>query len=107
MAEGESPWRALKDYGAAVALAIAIAVVIRVFLLEAYRVPTPVMRPTLEPGDLIFASKWTFGIRLPGGAGSITEGRAPERGEVVIYRSPETPDQLFVKRVMALEGETV
>lgn len=84
-----------------------MALLIRFFVVEAYRIPTPAMRPTLESGDMIFVSKWTYGLRLPAFGTRLTDGRAPSRGEVVLFSLPTEPGRDYIKRVMALEGELV
>ena len=97
----------LKDYGLAVMLAVFVALLIRFFLFEAYRIPSHAMKPTLEPGDTIFASKWPFGLRFPGATAPLTRGRLPVRGEVVIFSSPTEPRLDYIKRVIGLPGDTI
>ena len=94
----------LREYGLAVSVAVGIAVLIRVFLFEAYRIPTPVMHPTLEPGDLIFVAKWPYGIRFPVADVKITDGDPPARGDVVIYRSGSEGGKNYIKRVVGIAG---
>ncbi len=88
--------KALRDYGIAVVAAVTVAIVIRSFLIEAYRIPTPAMRPTLEPGDTIFVSKTPLGFN----------GK-PRRGDVVVFSNPSDPDREYIKRVLAFPGEAV
>lgn len=97
----------IREYGAAVLVAVAVALLIRLFVVEAYRIPSSTMRPTLEAGDTIFVDKWTFGIRLPGNGKELIPGRDPRRGEVVVFSSPDSPDHDYVKRVLAVEGDRV
>lgn len=65
------------------------------------------MKPTLEPGDTIFVAKWPFGLKLPGTDITLTQGRLPARGEVVIYAPPHDPNRQYIKRVIGLPGDTV
>lgn len=97
----------VRDYGITIAAAVTVALLIRFFGIEAYRIPTPAMRPTLEAGDTIFVAKWTFGLRLPVTGTRLTEGRTPEKGEVVLFSLPSEPGRDYIKRVVALAGETV
>jgi len=97
----------LKDYGLAAIAAIILALTIRFFLFEAYRIPTRLMEPTLFSGDLIFATKWPFGIRLPGSFSAIIKGRAPQYGEVVIYTPVDNPNMYHIRRVVGLPGDNV
>lgn len=50
----------LKDYGGTIVVAVVVALLIRVFVIEAYRIPSSAMRPALEPGDTIFVAKWPY-----------------------------------------------
>lgn len=75
--------------------AIAVAIVVRITLLEAFKIPSAGMAPTLLVGDHIFADKLVYRRRMP------------KRGEVMVFRFPEHPEQDFVKRVIALPGDTL
>jgi signal peptidase I len=92
----QSTRKILRDYGIAVAAAVAIALLIRAFVVEAYRIPTQAMRPTLEPGDTIFVTKWPLGF-----------DRKVERGDVLVFRSPQDPSREYIKRAIGLPGDTV
>ncbi|HHY41041.1 MAG TPA: signal peptidase I [Syntrophaceticus sp.] len=84
-----------KDILQAVVLAIILATVIRVWLLEPFYIPSPSMEPTLFPGDRIIVNK--IGYKF----------REPERGDVIVFHYPLDPERDFVKRVIAFEGETI
>jgi signal peptidase I len=85
----------LRDYALTVGVAVGLAWIVRNTLIEAYRIPTQSMSPTLEPGDTIFVSKWGFGWLDPPIA----------HGDIVIYSRPEEPGRESIKRVVALAGE--
>lgn len=97
----------MRDYGGTIAVAVFVALVIRFFVIEAYRIPSPAMKPTLEPGDTIFVAKWPFGLRLPWSDDTFTRGRMPRRGEVVVFSPAVEPRRDYVKRVIGLPGDTV
>jgi signal peptidase I len=84
------------DYGGAILAAVIVAVFIRIFVIEAYRIPTSAMHPTLEPGDTIFVAKWPLGFN-----------RKIERGDVLVFASPAEPDRDYIKRVLGVTGDTV
>jgi signal peptidase I len=75
--------------------AIVVAIVVRVTLLEAFKIPSAGMAPTLLVGDHIFADKLVYRQRMP------------RRGEVMVFAFPEHTEQDFVKRVIALPGDTL
>ena len=85
-----------RDYGIAVIAAVAIALLIRFFVIEAYRIPTPAMRPTLEPGDTIFVTKRPLVFD-----GSVS------RGDVLVFESPQDPGREYIKRVIGIAGDVV
>jgi signal peptidase I len=84
---------------------IPLACCTRAFIVEAFKIPSGAMIPTLLVGDHIFVSKSSYGAAIP-----FTHTRlgtsAPKRGEVVVFAFPEHPEQDFVKRVVALPGDT-
>lgn len=84
------------EYIATIAIAVILAVLVRTFVFTAYKVPTGSMRPTLLPGDFVFANKLAYHIS-PG----------PERGDLVVFESPQQPGYKYIKRVIALEGDRV
>jgi signal peptidase I len=102
-----STGKLIRDYGATIGAAVVVALLIRFFVLEAYRIPSAAMKPTLEPGDTIFVAKWPFGLRIPGFSNRLTEGGMPERGDVVVFALPQEPRRDYIKRVMGLPGDQV
>ncbi|MBI3535318.1 MAG: signal peptidase I, partial [Deltaproteobacteria bacterium] len=81
-----------RHYGIAIGLAILLALFIRAFIIEAYRIPVSAMRPTLESGDTVFATKWDYGIRLPLSGKKIFTGKLPHHGELVLFAHPDEPE---------------
>src|SRR5687767_7924826 len=84
-----------------------IVLVIRSFLFEPFRIPSPSMMPTLLTGDFIFVNKFAYGLRLPVINTKIVEIGEPERGDVVVFRLPSDPRMNYVKRVVGLPGDVV
>lgn len=93
----------VRDYGITIAVAIVLALLIRGFVLETYRIPSTSMRPTLEPGDTLFVSKSAYGWRK-----SI---KVPARGDVVVFTASgldgRGPAKDYIRRVIALPGEQI
>ncbi len=89
-------------------LPILAALLLRSFVAEAAVIPSGSMIPTLQVGDRVVMSKLPFGLKLPFLPYKLVDGRAPRRGEVVIFMDPRDPmgDDL-VKRVVALGGDLV
>jgi len=98
-----------------VVVALAIAFVLRVLLFQPFTIPSASMEPNLLEGDYIVVSKWTYGyskyssglpINLPLGEGRVF-GRAPERGDIVVFKLPRDDRTDYIKRVIGLPGDTV
>ncbi|MCB1745435.1 MAG: signal peptidase I [Gammaproteobacteria bacterium] len=84
-----------------------IVLLLRSFLVEPFRIPSASMMPTLVEGDFILVNKYTYGIRLPITDTKIVPLGAPERGDVVVFRAPETPDTPYIKRVVGIPGDEI
>lgn len=97
---------AWRQYLLTLCLAVFAALAVRHFVLTAYKVPTGSMQPALKPGDFIFSSRMSYGLRLPFTRKVLFE-RMPERGDLVVFSYPNHPDVNYVKRVIALPGDRV
>ena len=87
-------WNGLVAGGVATA-AVTLFIMTRVLVLEAFKMPSSSMSPTYRIGDHIFADKLTVGISTPG------------RGEVIVFAQPCTPELDYIKRVIAVAGDTI
>jgi signal peptidase I len=88
-------------------LGVAVTVLaIRAFVVEAFKIPSSSMYPTLEINDHIFVNKFVYGLRIPFTDHKLLE-RSPARGEVIVFIMPCQPDRDYIKRVVALAGDTV
>jgi signal peptidase I len=97
----------LRDYVESIGAAILIALALRAFVIEAFKIPSSSMYPTLEIGDHIFVNKFIYGVRIPWTTTKLFELRGPHRGEVVVFIYPCDPDRDYIKRVIATAGDTV
>ncbi len=99
------PW--WLDWTAGLFPVIAVVFVLRSFLFEPFKIPSGSMIPTLLIGDLILVNKFTYGLRLPVLNTKITEGNAPKRGDVMVFRYPPKPSLDYIKRVVGVPGDEV
>jgi signal peptidase I len=81
--------------------------VLRSFLFEPFKIPSGSMIPTLLVGDLILVNKFTYGFRLPVLNTKLTEGNAPQRGDVMVFRYPPKPSLDYIKRVVGVPGDEI
>ncbi|PTL81029.1 signal peptidase I [Vitiosangium sp. GDMCC 1.1324] len=96
------------DFVSGFAKALAVAVVIRVFIIEPYRIPSGSMLPTLELGDQVFINKFIYGVRLPfTNYVPFVIVRPPARGDVIVFNNPVQQDVDFIKRVVGIPGDKV
>lgn len=84
-----------------------LVLVLRSFIFEPFRIPSGSMYPTLEVGDFIVVSKFSYGLRLPVINTKILPLGEPSRGDVVVFKYPENPRINYIKRVVGLPGDTV
>ncbi|MBC7618359.1 MAG: signal peptidase I [Candidatus Saccharibacteria bacterium] len=99
------PW--WLDWTAGLFPVIIAVFLLRSFLFEPFKIPSGSMIPTLLVGDLILVNKFHYGLRLPVLNVKLTEGAAPARGDVMVFRYPPKPSVDYIKRVVGLPGDTV
>ena len=88
------------------ALIIVAITIWRVVFYEFFWIPSSSMEPTLRKWEVVAVDKRSYGLRLPVIGGRVTSGRPPQRGEIVVFRFPQDEDVFYIKRIVALPGET-
>jgi signal peptidase I len=98
-----------REYVESIGIAVLIALFLRAFVVEAFKIPSGSMIPTLQVGDHIFVNKFIYGVRVPFAKDiKFWMGyRKPRRGEVIVFVYPKEPDKDFIKRIVAVEGDTI
>ena len=97
----------VKEYIEPIVIAILIALFIRAFIVQAFKIPSSSMEPTLLVGDHILVNKFIHGIRIPFTDTKLLEFKKPKRGEIVVFIYPKDRSKDFIKRVIGTEGEKV
>jgi signal peptidase I len=100
------------EYAKAIITAVILALVIRSFCVQAFKIPSGSMIPTLLIGDHLLVNKIIYGTPVDIPFTNITVFnmpglRSPEKGEIIVFKYPEDPTRDFIKRVIAVEGDTV
>ncbi len=85
----------LREYVEAIVIAVALALVIRSFVVQAFKIPSGSMIPTLDIGDHILVNKFIYDFTTP------------KRGDVIVFKYPQDESRDFIKRVIGLPGDTL
>lgn len=97
----------LWEWTRSLSLALVIFLVLHVFVMEAFKIPSGSMEGTLHVGDFLLVNKMVYGAELPGGGGRLPGLHPPERGDVIVFRWPKDPSKNFVKRLVGISGDTL
>ena len=97
----------LRENLEAIAVAIVLALFIRTFIVQAFKIPSGSMKNTLLIGDHILVNKFIYGVKIPYWQKTIVPVKNPKRGDVVVFKFPEDPGKDFIKRVVAIGGDVV
>jgi signal peptidase I len=97
----------IKDYLQPIFLALLIALFIRTFIVQACKIPSGSMEPTLLVGDYLLVNKFIYGIRIPFTDIKFFQFEKPERGDIIVFPFPKDPSKDFIKKVMGTEGEKI
>ena len=110
-----------REYAEAIVVAMLLAFAIRVFVVQAFKIPSGSMIPTLLIGDHILVSKLSYGVQWPThckfqmalppvncyASQAIIEFGKPQRGDIIVFRFPEDEEKDFIKRIVGTPGDTV
>lgn len=111
----------IREYAEAIVIAIILAFTIRVFVVQAFKIPSGSMIPSLLIGDHILVSKLAYGLQWPTdckvgvyfppitcySSTLLMEFEKPQRGDVIVFRYPEDEEKDFIKRIVGVPGDTI
>jgi signal peptidase I len=97
----------IKEYIEPIVIAVLIALFIRAFVVQAFKIPSSSMEPTLLVGDHLLVNKFIYGIRIHYTDIKFFQYRKPQRGDIIVFIFPKDRKKDFIKRVIATEGEKV
>lgn len=103
----KSKKKLLWEYVEAIITALVLALVIRAYVVQAFKIPSGSMIPTLLIGDHILVNKFIYGTEIPFTDKRILILRKPEKGDIIVFKYPENPKKDFIKRVIATEGDVI
>jgi signal peptidase I len=96
-----------REYAEAAAIAVILALFIRTFVVQAFKIPSGSMEPTLLVGDHILVNKFIYGIKIPYLRKTIIPISEPKRDDVIVFIYPVDQSKDFIKRVIGLPGDTI
>ena len=99
--------RFIKEYLEPIVIAVFIALFIRAFVVQAFKIPSSSMEPTLLVGDHLLVNKFIYGIRIPFTDIKLFQYKKPGRGDIIVFIFPKDRTKDFIKRVIGTEGEKV
>jgi len=105
--ENKQTLQVVREYAEVLIIALALALFIRTFIIQAFKIPSGSMIPTLEIGDHILVSKFSYGVRIPFTDICFLDFRKPEREEIIVFREPRQGKKDYIKRVIGLPGDRV
>lgn len=104
----EPKWmKTLKEYVEAFAVALVLALVIRTFVVQAFKIPSGSMLETLQIGDHLLVNKFLYGIKTPFTDSILIPVKNPEFQDIIVFEYPVDPEKDFIKRIIGLPGDTI
>lgn len=98
---------AFREYVEAIVIALVLALFIRTFVVQAFKIPSGSMLPTLQIGDHLLVNKFIYGIKVPLSGNVLIPIKNPAPGDIVVFRFPKNPKLDYIKRVIGVAGDTV
>ncbi len=96
-----------REYAEALIIALVLALFIRTFVVQAFKIPSESMLETLQVGDHLLVTKFSYGVKMPFGEGYLWEGKDPSYGDVIVFQYPKDPSLDYIKRVVGLPGDVI
>jgi signal peptidase I len=97
----------VREYAESIIIAVILALIIRTFVVQAFKIPSASMEDTMLIGDHLLVNKFIYGIKIPFVDGRFLKIRDPQRGDVIVFEYPEDPSKDFIKRVIGTPGDTI
>ncbi len=97
----------IREYVEAILIALVLALFIRTFIVQAFKIPSGSMLPTLQIGDHILVSKFSYALKNPFTGSTIISFSEPERGDIIVFKYPVKPEIDYIKRVIGVTGDRI
>jgi signal peptidase I len=97
----------LKEYTEALIIAIVLALFIRGFIVQAFKIPSGSMLETLQIGDHLLVNKFIYGVKIPFTDTNLIDIDDPEHGDIIVFRYPGNPAVDYIKRIIGTPGDRI
>ncbi len=97
----------LRENVEAIIIAIILALFIRTFIVQAFKIPSGSMLPTLQIGDHILVNKFIYGVKIPFSGTALIPIKDPRPNDIIVFKFPKDPKLDYIKRVIGVAGQTV
>lgn len=106
-AAADDPLARLREWVEAIIIAVILALFIRSFVVQAFKIPSGSMLETLQIGDHLLVSRFAYDIKVPFTNMVLFSTGTPDHGDIIVFEYPEDPSKDFIKRVIGLPGDTI
>ncbi|HIP39633.1 MAG TPA: signal peptidase I [Desulfocapsa sulfexigens] len=97
----------VREYVEAIIIAVILALFIRSFIVQAFKIPSGSMLPTLQIGDHLLVNKFIYGVKLPVTGTVVVPWKSPKRDDIVVFKFPKDRSVDYIKRVVGVAGDTI
>ncbi|MCL2341176.1 MAG: signal peptidase I [Proteobacteria bacterium] len=98
---------AIRENTEAIVVALLAALFIRTFIVQAFKIPSGSMLPTLQIGDHLLVNKFIYGIKMPFTGATLIPITEPKPNDIIVFEYPKDPELDYIKRVIAVAGDIV
>ncbi|MBN4065675.1 signal peptidase I, partial [Desulfocapsa sp. AH-315-G09] len=107
MSKQKSGKSVIREYVEAIIIAVILALFIRSFIVQAFKIPSGSMLPTLQIGDHLLVNKFIYGVKIPMTGIVLIPWKTPEHDDIVVFRFPRDRSIDYIKRVVGVAGDTI
>lgn len=97
----------LREYTEAILIALVLALFIRTFVVQAFKIPSGSMLPTLKIGDHLLVNKFIYGVKMPFTGTVLIPIKKPQTNDIIVFKFPKNPKLDYIKRVIGIPGDTI
>ena len=91
----------------AILIAVVLALFIRTFVVQAFKIPSGSMLETIQLGDYILVNKFIYGVKIPFVDKTLIPIKDPKRGDIIVFTPPHEPEKDYIKRVVGVAGDII